>query len=89
MPTATLTSKGQVTIPKQVRDSLGVATGDRLEFLMDRDGSVRLRPLTRSVRELAGILDDRHNRAPISLQEMDQSIEELISNDDERIQRGG
>ena len=40
MPTATLTTKGQVTIPKEVREHLGVDTGDRLSFVVQDDGSV-------------------------------------------------
>ena len=88
MPTATVTSKGQVTIPKPVRDRLGVTRGDRIEFVLDEvDGSVRLRPLTRSVRELAGFLR-RSGRQPATPEEMDESLVQLLDDDDERIRRG-
>ena len=40
MPSAKLTSKGQITIPKEVRRALGVHTGDRLAFRVHDDGSV-------------------------------------------------
>lgn len=52
MATATLTSKGQVTIPKELRDALKLETGDRLEFILDADGTVRLVPVTSSLTEL-------------------------------------
>lgn len=53
---ATLTSKGQITIPKAVRDTLKLRVGDRLEFLIDVDGSLRIVPATRSVTELKALL---------------------------------
>jgi antitoxin PrlF len=40
---STLTSKYQATIPKDIRDALGLSAGDRIEFLVDRSGSVSLR----------------------------------------------
>jgi AbrB family looped-hinge helix DNA binding protein len=73
MPTATLTTKGQVTIPKEVRDHLGVDTGDRLSFVVQEDGTVLVSPITRHVRELAGLLR-RPRRRPISIREMDEGI---------------
>ena len=73
MPTATLTTKGQITIPKQVRDHLGVETGDRLSFVVQEDGTVIVKPITRHVRELGGILRRPGERA-VSLAEMDQAI---------------
>ena len=56
MATATLTSKGQITIPKEVRDALGVGTGDRVEFLPDADGGFRILPATRAVQTLKGLV---------------------------------
>ena len=53
MPTATSTTKGPVTIPKEVREHLGIDTGDRLSFVVQEDGTVMVKPLTRHVRELA------------------------------------
>jgi len=73
VPTATLTTKGQITIPKQVRDHLGVETGDRLSFVVQEDGTVIVKPITRHVRELGGILRRPGERA-VSLAEMDQAI---------------
>ncbi len=44
----TLTSKGQVTIPKDVREKLQLETGDKLEFLLHEDGRLELLPITSS-----------------------------------------
>jgi len=41
---ATVTSKGQVTIPKRIREKLGIDAGTEIEFILEDDGSVRVRP---------------------------------------------
>ena len=65
MPTdATLTSKGQTTIPKQIRDSLGMKPGDRMTFTLMPDGTVIMRVKTKSVIGLAGMLH-RKGRKPV------------------------
>jgi len=56
MPSATLTSKGQITVPKAVRDALGVAAGDRLAFHVHDDGRVTVEAETVDLRALRGIL---------------------------------
>lgn len=53
---ATLTSKGQTTIPKIIRDSLGMKTGDRMSFTMMPDGVVIMRVKNKRVADLAGLL---------------------------------
>lgn len=73
MPTATLTTKGQVTIPKEVREHLGVDTGDRLSFVVQRDGTVIVRPITHHVRALGGFLR-RPGQRRVSTDEMDEAI---------------
>lgn len=73
MPTATLTTKGQVTIPKEVREHLGVATGDRLSFVVQEDGTVIVKPITRHVRELSGLLQ-RAGQRPVSITGMKAGI---------------
>ena len=73
MPTATLTTKGQVTIPKEVRQHLGIDTGDRLSFVVQEDGTVLVKPITRHVRELGGLLR-RQGQRSVSILEMDESI---------------
>ncbi len=52
----TITSKGQVTIPKPVRDALDLSAGDRVEFLVEPDGTIKVMPVTASVTELKGIV---------------------------------
>jgi AbrB family looped-hinge helix DNA binding protein len=73
MPTATLTTKGQVTIPKAVREHLGIDTGDRLSFDVQDDGTVIVKPITRHVRELGGLLQ-RPGQQPLSIAEMELGI---------------
>jgi AbrB family looped-hinge helix DNA binding protein len=53
---ATLTSKGQTTIPKRIRDSLDMKAGDRMTFTLMPDGVVLMRVKNKRVAELAGLL---------------------------------
>jgi antitoxin PrlF len=56
MTAAKLTSKGQITIPKEVRERLGVEAGDRLEFVEQERGVYKVLAATRDVRHLKGIV---------------------------------
>lgn len=76
MAVATLTSKGQTTIPKEIRDLLGLAPGDKLDFVVEGDGRVVLRPATLDVRQLKGLLRVRRGRKTVTLAEMDRAIAE-------------
>lgn len=69
---ARLTSKGQVTIPKAARDALHLRAGDRLEFILEANGHLRILPLTGSVKEIKGILP-KPSQA-VTLQEMEDAI---------------
>ena len=60
---ATLTSKGQTTIPKGIRDSLGMKSGDRIMFTLMPDGTVLMRLKNKSVMSLAGSLRKKGRRA--------------------------
>jgi len=73
MAAATITSKGQVTIPVQVRAALGVDAGDRIEFVEVGKGEFNIVAATRSVKELNGLLY-RKGRKPISIEEMNAAI---------------
>ena len=72
MPAAKVTSKGQVTIPKEVRLALGVEPGDRVSFVLRPDGVVELVARTGSLLELAGVLGER--RLGVTLEDMDAAI---------------
>jgi antitoxin PrlF len=61
---ATLTSKGQTTIPKSIRDSLRMKAGDRMSFTLMPDGVVLLRVKNKRVSELAGLLHKK-GRKPV------------------------
>ena len=73
MPSSTITSKGQTTIPKEVRDYLKLETGDQIDFVIRADGTVVLRPATMPVQDLKGILH-RKNMKPVSVDAMNQAI---------------
>jgi len=60
---ATLTSKGQTTIPKEIRDRLGLQAGDRMTFTLMPDGIVVMRVKTKSVMDLAGLLRRKGRKA--------------------------
>ena len=73
MPTATLTSKGQLTVPKSVRDLLLLRQGDAVEFVVNPDGTVQIRAGRVDVAELRGMLR-KAGRRPVSLEAMDEAI---------------
>lgn len=69
MSLATITSKGQTTIPKDIRDGLGLQPKDQVQFTLIADGTVILRVKKRSITELYGILYDP-DREPVTVEEM-------------------
>ena len=71
MTTATLTSKGQVTIPADVRQRLGLESGDRIEFVQ-MDGGYAIKPAIDDVRSLKGLL--RKPARPVSIDAMNAAI---------------
>jgi antitoxin PrlF len=72
MTKATLTSKGQITIPKEVRERLGVEAGDRLEFVEQERGVYKVVAATRDVRHLKGLV--AKPRQPVSLGDMKAAV---------------
>jgi len=79
MPTVTLTSKGQITIPIEIRRKLRLKDGDKIDFFETEEGMYAMRPKTGSIMELKGILKRmgyvRPGPAP-TIEEMDEAIAE-------------
>jgi AbrB family looped-hinge helix DNA binding protein len=72
MATATLTSKGQITIPVAVREKLGLAKGDRVEFIEVGPGEFALKAATEDVRVLKSII--ARPSTPVSVAVMNAAI---------------
>lgn len=53
---STISDKGQITIPQEIRDYLKLNAGTKIEFVIDREGQVKIIPLKFSVEDLSGIL---------------------------------
>jgi antitoxin PrlF len=66
---ATLTSKGQTTIPKEIRDSLRMKAGDRMTFTLMPDATVVMRVKSKSITELAGVLYKK-GRKKVSVEQL-------------------
>jgi AbrB family looped-hinge helix DNA binding protein len=74
MPAATLTSKGQITIPAAVRLALGLNAGDRVEFIQTTEGAFAIVASTNSVTALKGLV--RRPSRPVSIEDMNEAIAE-------------
>jgi antitoxin PrlF len=72
MATSTLTRKGQTTIPAKVRNHLKLRPGDKIEFVIERDGRVVLTPKNIDVRMLRGMLGPA--RRHLTIEQMDEAI---------------
>lgn len=73
MASATVTSKGQITIPKDVRHALRLGPGDRVEFIIEKSGKVSVLPGKGDIADLKGLLR-RRGRRPVSVFEMERAI---------------
>ena len=73
MPTATMTSKGQVTIPQAVRHALRLETGVRVDFTPNDDGSYTIRAATRPVSDLFDFFGP-HSGEPLSIEAMNAAM---------------
>ena len=83
MSTATVTSKGQITIPKEIRKLLQVEEGDRIDFVIEGARVVMRKP-GRSLRSLKGLLY-RKGRKPVTIEEMDRAIARFHARENNRI----
>jgi AbrB family looped-hinge helix DNA binding protein len=69
---ATLTSKGQITMPKEIRERLDLKTGDKIHFVLLDDGTLYVLPVNRSLKDLQGIVP-KPERA-LTIEEMNEAI---------------
>ena len=77
MTQAKLTTKGQVTIPKEIRESLKLQTGDTIEIVLTDDREAVIRPVSKKVDEVFGRLH-RPGRKAISTAEMDALVKKKL-----------
>ena len=85
---ATLTSKGQLTLPKPARDALGLDTGTRFTVNINKSGSLTLTPIRASALSIAGILKPARAR-PKTVREMDAAVGTHLAEMDKRIRTTG
>ena len=82
---ATLTSKGQVTLPKEIRERLGLTAGSRLDFSIDDNGELRIRPVATTALGLAGLLR-RPGQPPVTVEQMNEAVEQMAAELNPRVQ---
>ena len=73
MTVATLTSKGQTTIPKEIREKLGLKPGTKLHFNLMPDGTISVRAKTGTIKDLVGILH-RPGAKTATVEEMSEAV---------------
>jgi AbrB family looped-hinge helix DNA binding protein len=78
MASAILSTEGQVTIPKEIRDYLKLATGSKIDFVIDNAGQVKIIPLNVPVETLSGLLH-RPDKVAATLEEMESAIQQGAS----------
>lgn len=79
MPSATITSKGQVTIPKKIRDKLKLKTGDTVYFEMDSISTAQIKTATKDPKEIMGKYRHKSPKpAGLTVEEMDEGITEYF-----------
>ena len=86
MPTAKVTTKGRVTIPRSIRQALKVDAGDPLDFILDAEGLVAVRPANRGLEEIKGLLHDVR-RKPVTVEEMNGEVARHGRSGDESVGR--
>jgi antitoxin PrlF len=77
MSTATMTSKGQITIPAETRARLRLVPGTRIDFVQNERGETVLRPKTGDIRRLKGVI--KYDGPPVSLEDMDRAVREAAA----------
>ena len=74
---ATITSKGQLTLPKEIRKILNLHSGNKVEFMIDSDGNVKMVPIKSSIKDIKGIVPKPMK--VVSLDEMQDAIEKGLN----------
>jgi AbrB family looped-hinge helix DNA binding protein len=70
---ATLTTKGQLTLPKEIRDRLGLDAGAILDFQLQPDNTITARHVQPDARRIRGLLKSPHG-VPLTVEQMDQAV---------------
>ena len=79
MPSATITSKGQVTIPKKIRDQLHLKSGDTIHFEVDSESSVRIRAEKKDFHEIVGKYKYKSPKPEgLSVEEMKEGVADYL-----------
>ncbi len=74
MSLSTLTAKGQITIPKDVRNALQLHAGDKVEFVENDRHEIVLKPVTKRAADVSGLLSRYKKKVPVSIEEMNRAI---------------
>jgi AbrB family looped-hinge helix DNA binding protein len=77
MATATITTKGQITIPKAIRDSLMLSAGDKIEFVVIDKREALIRPVSKKVDDVFGMLHKKDRKA-FSVEEINDKIRQKL-----------
>ncbi len=72
-----MTTKGQITIPRETRERLRLVAGSRVDFVENEDGDIVLRPKVGDIRGLRGLI--RYAGPPVTLEEIDHAIQRSVA----------
>ncbi len=77
MSQATVTSKGQITIPKPIRDTLYLRKGDKVDFIISQKGDAIMRAVSKCSDEVFGMLAS-HKRKPLPIEEINKRLKKSL-----------
>lgn len=78
MATSTVTSRGQTTIPRDIRKKMHLQAGDRIEWVERNDGHIEIIPITRDAADVAGMFRDWVKK-PVSVEDMNKKARQLAA----------
>ena len=78
MAQATMTSKGQFTLPREIREKLGLKPGDNIDFSLPSPHELLGKPLKRDILSLSGMLH-RPGRKPVSIRKMNEAMRRYVA----------